>query len=345
MKNNVKIIITGIISVFLLIGCSRQDTNQNNNPVKVEVETLKISDAGQEFLYSGTIGESETIPLCFSGMGTVARVYVNEGDYVKKGQLLASLDNTTSQSTYAIMLAQEQQAEDAYKRLTPMYKNGNLSEVKYIEVETGLQKAKASAAIAKKNLDDCNLYSTADGYIGTRSINPGMTAMPNLTSITVVKINKVFACVSVAENEISQIRKGQKASVTIGALEAKVYDGTVEEVGVMADPIAHSYKIKIGIVNGGMLIKPGMICTASILGQNKKQSLTAPGRAVLIDEAGKNFVYVISPQNRAVRKYVVTGQLLNEGIQILSGLQINDKVVVAGQLKLVDNIPVQIVNQ
>ena len=107
---------------------------------------------------------------------------------VKKGQLLATLDNATYQNTYAMMQATQQQAEDAYDRLTPMHKNGNLPDVKYVEVETGVQKAKAAAAIAKKTLDDCKLYATTDGYIGRRSIEPGMTAMPNLTSITIVKI-------------------------------------------------------------------------------------------------------------------------------------------------------------
>jgi multidrug efflux pump subunit AcrA (membrane-fusion protein) len=64
----------------------------------------------------------------------------------------------------------------------------------------------------------------------------------------------------------------------------------------------------------------------------------------MVDESGKNFVYVVSSQNKAIRKYVVTGQLLNSGIEVLEGLQINEAVVVAGQHKLIDNASVQIVN-
>ena len=341
-KNQLIIVFLGI--AFSVWGCSSNSDKQNNDIIKVQIEKVKPTDVSQELAYSGTIEESETIPLSFSSVGTVSKVYVSEGAFVKKGQLLATLNHTTYQNTYAMMQATEQQAEDAYKRLTPMHKNGNLADVKYVEVETGLQKAKAAAAIAKKNLDDCNLCATTDGFIGKQSIDPGMTAMPNLVSITIVKINKVFARVSVSENEIALIQKGQKANITIGALGSATYDGVVEEIGVVADPIAHSYKIKIGIKNKDLRMKPGMICSASIESPSSVHGVVVPSSSVMIDESGKNFVYVVSTQNKAQRTYVVTGQLLNTGIEVLQGLQINDTVVVAGQHKLIDNASVQIVN-
>ncbi len=343
---------TKSLLVFLLIGipyciwgCSRNADNQTTDAIKVQVEKVKPSDASQELAYSGTIEESETIPLSFSSVGTVSKVYVSEGARVTKGQLLASLDHATHKNTYAMMHASEQQAEDAYKRLTPMHDNGNLPDVKYVEVETGLQKAKAAAAIANKDLDDCDLRATADGYIGKRSIDPGMTALPNLVSITIVNINKVFARVAIAENEIALIHKGQHASITVGALGAAHCDGVVEEIGVIADPIAHTYRIKIGLANRDLSMKPGMICSATIESQRAVRGVVVASRSVLVDESGKNFVYLISSQNKVRRTYVVPGQLLNGGIEVLEGLRIGDTVVVAGQHKLTDNATVHIVNE
>jgi multidrug efflux pump subunit AcrA (membrane-fusion protein) len=72
--------------------------------------------------------------------------------------------------------------------------------------------------------------------------------------------------------------------------------------------------------------------------------VVVPSRSVMVDELGKNFVYIVSSQNKAMRKYIVTGQLLDSGIEVQEGLQINDSVVVAGQHKLIDNASVQIVN-
>jgi len=334
-------------TAFFNIECSNNSgDNPQNSSIEVEIEHVKTSDASEALAYSGTIEESETIPLSFSGSGNVSRVLVSEGDFVKKGALLAILNDESYKNAYEKALASQNQAEDAYKRLLPMYKNGSLPEIKIIESETSLQSAKSSAAIAKKNYDDCKLYSPSNGYIGKRSIEPGMIALPNITPITVVKIEKVFARVPVAENEISSIKKGQKANIKIAALNNSEFTGTIEELGVLADPIAHTYKIKIGIINKAFTIKPGMVCSVTIDNSKTKHGLLVSNRAVMVDENGKNFVYTVDPsQNKAVRKYVKTGEILNNGIEIINGLNNNETVVVAGQHKLVDNANVRIVNK
>jgi RND family efflux transporter MFP subunit len=337
---------SGVLSALVIFTGCNSSKDPVQDPVNVEVQKAVVADERQDFSYSGTIEESETIPLSFSSVGAVLHVYVSEGDAVHKGQLLASLDNTTAKNAYEMAHATEQQAEDAYNRLTPMHKNGNLSEVKYVEVETGLHQAKAAAAIAKKILDDCNLYATTDGYIGKRSVDPGMTALPNLASITIVKISKVYARVSIAENEIASIKKGQRASVMVGALGAAEYNGTVEEIGVVADPLAHTYKIKIGVGNPNRDIKSGMICVVRLSSPSGIHGIEIPSAAVMVNETGINYVYVVdSVQRRASRRAVQTGKLLANGIEALRGVNAGELIVTAGQHKLVDNSPVCIVSR
>jgi RND family efflux transporter MFP subunit len=241
-------------------------------------------------------------------------------------------------------LAAQKQAEDAYKRLLPMYKNGDLPEIKLVDIETKLQQAKAAALISKKSVDDCRLYSPVGGIVGKRSIEPGMSAIPNLTSINIVKIEKVFARVAVSENEISSIKRGTKANIKVAALNNSEFTGTVEEIGVLADPIAHTYKIKIGIINKNNQIKPGMICNVTLNKFSETVGLFVPSRAVLVDEQGRNFVYAVS-QNKAVRKYIKTGKLMKNGVEITGGLNDGEQIVVAGQQKLVDSSLIRIVNR
>ncbi len=328
-------------------GCSEKtEKTLQNMPVEVEVAQVKESTSAEAYAYSGTLEESESLPLSFSGVGTISRVFVSEGDFVRKGQLVAELNNESYKNAYEMSLASQKQAEDAYKRLQPMYKNGNLPEIKLVEVETALQQAKSATAIAKKSMDDCRLHSPADGIVGKRSMEPGMTAVPNVSAISIVKIDKVFAKVSVSESEISSVKKGSTATIKIGALNNAEFSGTVEEIGVMADPIAHTYKVKIAIANRNREIKPGMICNVTLAKSAITNVLVVPGNAVLVDEKGKSFVYAIdSVQNKAVRKYVTTGRLLKSSVEITNGLQNGEQVVVAGQQKLVDNSPVHIANR
>jgi RND family efflux transporter MFP subunit len=335
----------GLSAMMLLHnGCSMKTKEQHatQTAIRVRVEQAKAFDFTQAISYSGRIEPSESIPLSFSAMGTVSAVFVVEGDMVRKGQLLAALNEESAKNGYEMSLATLKQAEDAFQRLSPMYKNGNLPEIKMIECETNLHKARSAAAIAKKNLDDCRLYAPVAGWIGRRSIEPGMIATPNVASITMVKISRVLACVSVSENEIASMRKGQPARIHIAALPQADYTGRVEEIGVVADPLAHSYKIKIGLTNTDNAIKPGMICQVYI--QDKAEhGPVIPMRAVLTSEGGAHYVYVVNSENLAIRCAVILGDLLQEAVEIRGGLQKDDWVITSGQQKLIDRVAVEIV--
>jgi len=343
-KNMIALSVFLTISAGVFSGCANEKTEERK-PVNVTVQAAQNVSAEQNFSYSGTMEESESTPLSFSGIGTVSHVYVSEGEVVHKGQLLAELNSESSKNAYEMALAANKQAEDAYKRLLPMYKNGNLQEIKLVEVETGVQQTKAATAIAKKNLDDCKLYSTVNGIVGKKSIDAGMSVVPGLASITVVKIDKIFARVSVSENEISSIKTGAKANIRISALSNLECRGIVEEIGVLADPLAHTYKIKIGISNSNREIKPGMICNVTLEKSGSVKGLFIPSQAVTQDEQGRTFVYVIdTSKSTAVRKFVITGKLLKNGVEIIDGLVEGEQIVTSGQQKLVDNSLVHIIN-
>jgi membrane fusion protein, multidrug efflux system len=344
--NRIKCRLICILAPLLVLSGCKSSGTEAPAPVNVEVQKARPADDRQDLAYSGTMEESESIPHNFPIVGTVSRVLVSEGTPVRKGQLLAELDNTNPRNAYDMAQAALAQAEDAYNRLTPMHDKGSLPDVKYVEVETGLKQAQAAAAIAKKSLEDCRLIATVDGFVGKCSLDPGTIAMPNIASITIVKIAKVFASVAIPENEIARIGRGQAAEIRIGALGTGKYPGTVEEIGVMADVLTHSYKIKIAIPNPDNAIRPGMVCTAVLRFPGEARGLVIPNQSLLVDETGRDFVYCVdAAQGKAVQKYVKTGKLMNGGIEILEGLTADDLIVMAGQHKLADQSSVKIVNR
>ena len=344
---NIKLLLAVPLIIFSTLTNSCGDiesATSNKNSVNVQVKRVELVNINETVAYSGTIEESETVPLSFNIPGTVLKVFVSEGEFVKKGQLLASINDESIKNAHEVTLATLQQAEDAYERLEPMYKNGNLPEIRYVEVKTGLQQAKASEAISRKNFEDCNLYSPISGYVGSRSIEPGMNVMPGLSALDIVKIKNVYAKISVSENEISKIKNGQTAKIMVGALGNKLYSGNVKEIGVVADPLAHTYKVRIIIPNEEKLIKPGMICNVRIQKQSETESVVIPNQAVQIDDRGNTFVFKVNENKTVSRKFVETGKLLNDGMEILNGLIPDDLVVVAGQQKLIDDTSVTIIN-
>ena len=124
-----------------------------------------------------------------------------------------------------------------------------------------------------------------------------------------------------------------------------MFSGLIEEIGVMADPLAHTYKIRIGIENTNRDIRPGMVCTAAIHVSRGHSGLAVPDRAVLVDEGGNNYVYVVDmEQKKAERRAVRCGRLLSNEIEILDGLNGSETIVVSGQHKLLPQAHVRIIN-
>ncbi len=334
-----------IIFILLLNSCSDSDAKiRENNAINVKVEKVRKFDVRESISWSGTIEESESVPLNFAVTGHVEKTLVSEGDYVREGDLLGTLKEGVYIDAKEMSEAALKQAEDAYNRLKPMYDNGNLPEIKLIEVETGLQQARSAASIARRNLEDCRLYAPVNGFIGSKSIEPGMAVAPGLASIEIINISTVYASVSVSEKEISKIKKGQNALISVGALNNSQFGGNVVEAGIVANPLSHTYKIKIAVNNPGHIIKPGMICEVSIDKTVEDDCVVIPNSAVLTDESGRTYVYIISSSTSgAERKYVRTGKFTRDGITITEGLTPDDLVVTAGQHKIDENSTIQIV--
>ena len=323
----------------MLFGCKQKNNINDTIVPKVEIAEARSVNVTSDLHYSGTIEASQTIPLSFQTTGTIQQVFVDAGDAVHKGQLLATVDKTDAQNMYEMTLSKYEQAKDAYNRLKEVHDKGSLTEIKWVEMESNLQQAESSFAIAKNNLAKCNLFSPDNGIIGSRNVEPGMSSLASLKApLELVKIENVYVKIAVPENEISKIRKGLKASFKVSALDDEVFEGTVTNVGVVADQISRTYEVKIAVKNTHLMLKPGMVCDVNLNISVNKEVLSVPYQSVDKDKDNNTFVFVVDTNQKFVRKRIVeVGNYQNDNIEILSGLQVGEKVVCEGKQKLSDN--------
>lgn len=335
--------------LFLLVTGCTPDSNASSSraaSLKVKVEAVEVVSPSQRLHYSGTIQEADTYPASFAVSGIAQDVFVEEGQEVRRGQKLATLDDATARNSYDMAEATYNRARDAVERLTPMHENGTLPEIQFVEAQTGLAQARAAFEIAKRNLEDCVLKADSHGLVGKRSINPGEGAAPGMAAITIVDIDKVEAVIAVHENEISSIKRGMEAAIIVPALGNRSWDGEVVEVGVVADPLSHTYKVKVLVDNSDHAMRPGMVCNTVILPPSDQQTMIVPIQAVLVDSDGRTYVYTVDATTNTTRRQVVQRKgYLHEGIEITDGLQPGDLVVVAGQHRLYDNAAVSFVRE
>lgn len=309
--------------------------------IKVQTRKMKTSEEVQTYSYSGQIETSKNIRLSFQIPGKVTKVNVEEGDRIKAGQVIALIDDSRFQSAYDAALASHHQVEDAYNRLKKVYDNGSLPEVDWQDIKTKRAQSQAALELAEQNLKDCRLVAPASGIIGTRDIEVGMNATPNLPVFELLKMDKIYVKIAVPENEINKLQKGQTATLVVGALGKEAHQAMVEKIGVTANPISRTYDVKILILDQPENVKPGMLCDVVVFPEINEQVFTLPINAVLKDENHKSFVYTVHDKTAKLR-YVEVGGFSNNQVKIVSGLKTNDIVVVSGQHKLTPNAKVRI---
>jgi RND family efflux transporter MFP subunit len=340
-----KKIFFGIGFLVMLSSC-HQDGNIDAKPsegeaVAVNVIPVQYSRREKQLSYSGTIEASQYIPLTFQTTGIVERIYVEEGDFVTKGQLLAEVEKGSFVSTYEGALAQYEQAVDAQTRLKSVYENGSLPEIKWVEINTKVSQAKSILELAEKNLANCELRAPTDGFIGKRTMEEGMSAVQLEAPIKMVKIETVYAKISVPENEISELKKGQSAQLSVSAIGDELFEGDIQRVGVVANQFSRTYDVMVEVQNPELKLKPGMVCDVSITLPATKAVLTIPIQAVSADSNQQTYVFVIDKNSgKAIKRRVRLGRILNNEHTVLSGLETGDLIVVNGQQKITDNAKV-----
>lgn len=319
-------------------GKAKEEQVESAIPVKVAtVSSVKIDT---DNIYLGIVEESEGTQLSFQVPGNVEQILVDPGNKVQKGQLLASLDKSRLENNYQAAQSLLNQSLDAFNRMKTMYDNNSLPEIKYIEAKSNLEQAKASASVAKKDLEDCRLYAPFSGVIGIRSIEQGTNVGAGSPVLSLLKIDKVKVKISVSEKEITKAQIGNKAFVSIEALNAN-YSGKIIEKGVVANPLSHTYDLKIELDNPHSLIMPGMGCNVRF-SSDSLSGFILPVSAIQIAPDNRRYVWIVE-DNLTIRLQPVTiGKLTSTGVAILAGIEDGDKIVVEGTQKVHEGSKVSI---
>ena len=326
---------------LVLSGCTANQKKDQKTDY-VSVKTIK-ADANTHVVgknYMGTIEEEDGANVSFGVVGTVVKVMVDEGQFVRKGQAMAEVDGQNVRNAHEISAATLNQAEDAYKRLKNLYDKGTLPEIKMVEMETALAKAKAAEAISRKSVDEIVLKAPFSGYVASSTVHVGASAVPGVTGFKLVKIDRVKVALSVPEKEIGKVNVGQKVSFTVSALGDQEFSGKIVSRGVTASAISHAYEVKAVVENHNHQLLPGMVCKVRLENTGGDYSIVVPQQAIQISGQEK-FVWIVK-DGKAHRQGVTTGDVINEGVVVETGLMSGDVIIVEGQNKVSEDVKVKV---
>lgn len=373
-----------LLFMEMFAGCGPKAKNAADEPVPVAVRAARQVREPAAVTASGEVEANVTSLCAFQQAGRVARVMVEEGQAVRKGQLLAELDAADYQNAFDAASGQAQAAQavdrkaqaglraqeleqarldyaqqlDQYKRMKFLYEHKSLPANDFNRVEAAFKvaeqryqmaaqgsriedkdsatgQARAAAAQmheAKKRLGDTRLLAPVAGFVGMKKVEIGNTVAAGTPVFSVLDLDPVKVRVGIPESEIGKVKLGGRAQVEIPALDGRIFEGKVEAVGVAADAASRTYTVKIAVPNHAHLLKAGMVAEARILSDQQVNALTLPGDAIVHDARGVTLVYVYDAgRGRVFGRRVEPGLPIGNEVEIKSGLQPGEQVVVAGQ--------------
>lgn len=351
---NFKQVLSSLSAVVLaaaitgLAGCkSDKGTGQTVDSLpketQVVVQSVRQVTTHHVITVSGTLVADKTAPLSFLVPGRINQVLVEEGDKVAKGDLLAVIESQDYKSRLDMAEAAVLRAKDAYERYEPLYKEGAYAEKNFIELKANLAEAIAARNIARKALGDTSLYSPITGIVGSKSVELGTMVSAQSPAFSIVKTDLIYARVSVPETEIDKVTMGKSAQVSISALDRQIFTGQVSMIGAVADERTRTYPVKVELQNPDLLLRPGMIVQTEIQSDRPVNILTVPGVSIVRDADNIPYVLVADAASKtAQRRRVAPGNTHSDGIEIRSGLNGDEDVIISGQHKLTDGTPITI---
>ncbi len=326
-----------IIAAGLAAACKHRAAETERTPVAVAVMAIDTTGGGLTRTYVGEVEAKESIGLSFATGGKVEKVLVRPGDRVAAGQKLVTISKSTAQNAYNSAKASLDRAEDAYARLKQVHDQGSLAEVKWVEMLTTLEQARAMEQIARKQLEDCALIAPASGVVGECRARAGASLLPGESAVTLLDIHYVTVNFSVPESEVATVKEGDEVHIVVPALDDLHLTGRICERGMNASRVSHSYIVKVELPNPDRRLLPGMVCKVHIH-EPDSRGIVIPAKCVQTRLEGQS-VWVVR-NGQAEQRFVQADEFVANGVLVTHGLQAGDTLITAGMEKLYLNAKV-----
>jgi multidrug efflux system membrane fusion protein len=353
---------TFALTLAVLAACGSQAQEFGTiAPAQVSVAPVLSRDVAVTDDFTGRVAAVETVELRPRVGGYIERVNYQEGQEVKKGQVLFTLDARTYQAEFDRAQAELNRARSrAALARSELARAGKLAEVRAIsteafeqrraataQAESDVDAAQALAAVARLNLEFTQVRAPIDGLAGRALVTSGNLAAPDSTVLTtVVSLNPVH--VYFEGDEQTYLRHNQQARddgrmgprkarnpvrVGLSGEEGYPHVGELDFMDNQVDPGTGTIRARAVLDNSDRVFTPGLFARVQLVGNQPEPALMIDDKAVLTDQDRK-FVYVLGEDNTAVRKDVVLGRMV-DGLRVVdSGLSAGDQVVVSGVQKI-----------
>lgn len=325
-------------------GTEKAGEGKEEDASAIPVETAAPSRGDIFAVYSGTapIEAFADAQVIAKVGGEVRDIYVEEGDDVKAGQVLARLDGDRLRFEAQQAEANLLKLQRDYQRNVDLKDRSLISAGDFEKIQYEMEALQATANLAKLELSYTEIRAPIDGVVSQRFVKIGNTIDVNTPTFQVTSLEPLVSYLHVPEREYRRIEPGQAAAIAVDALQGTRFEGTVARISPVIDPLTGTFKITVEVSDASRRLKPGMFGRISIVYDRHENALQIPRNAI-IQEAGEPAVFIVEG-DIARRRTVRTGYVEGGRVEVMDGLADGEEVVLVGQTGLKDGSKVSVIN-
>ena len=281
--------------------------------------------------------------------GTLEQIFVSEGQKVKKGQLLAEINDSGLKDQVDQLIIQANFAKENFERTERLWNNNIGSEIQYLKSKTDFESSQKMVEQMKDRLSKTMIYAPFEGEIDEIISNQGSNLIPGVSQILrLVNLDKIYAEASVSEKYIAYIDKGTNAIVQVPLLGREIVSEIIQ-TGNFINPSNRTFRVEVPVENIDNKIKQNLDAKIKINIYSKQDAVVIPLRIVREDASGKNFVYVMSEDIKegvyiTSKTFISLGNKNSTEVEVIDGLKIGDTLVLEGANIVEDSQRVKIIN-
>ena len=308
------------------------DPTAKKPKVPVEISTIEVETFESYSTFQANVTADDLGMASSETGGRITSLTVAEGDYVKAGQLIATVNLETIEKQKMELQTSLSLARTVFERQERLWKQNIGSELQYLEAKNNKDRIEQSLKTFDSQLAKKNVFAPISGVIDMVAVKQGEMAGPGAPIVMILNTSQLKIEADIPEKFLSSVKRGNAVDVYFPALDIDVRK-TISSVGRRIDPANRTFKVEMNTSSMGGKIKPDLLAEVTVKEQSIKDVITIPVNLLQQEVSGENFVY-IEAEGIAAKRKVVTGTSNDNMIIIEDGLAAGDNLIRTGAIGL-----------
>jgi RND family efflux transporter MFP subunit len=318
------------------------ETLANQDIIAVRTVIVGKNTAAEPVLASGLVASATEARLSFKTGGVIEKIYVKEGDAVRKGQLLARLNLTEINAQVNQVKESVAKVERDLARVQNLYKDSVATLEQLQNITTAYNVAKQNLAIAQFNQNFSEIHATSNGRIIKKIMNDGELVGPGMPVfyMTANGAQDWVVRIGVSDKDWTRLKLGDQAKITLDAFKNETFGARITNLAQSIDPTSGLYQVELKLNNNAKMMATGLFASVTLQPSTTRSYMTIPLDALIEGNGNNAFVYV--NENGIARKKVIqTARIVQDNVLVVSGLKEGEQVITDGSAYLVDGVKVK----